>query len=441
MNEITKVHLGRQAFTIAVDAHKELQAYLAEIKQQVGNNKDVIEEIELRMAELLTERGITDSKVVLAKDVAYLKGQLGEPRDFGDDQGERHHAKTEPAADSPKRLFRDPENGMIAGVAAGLAAYLNIDPIIIRLIFVLLVLSGGAGILVYVLLWLLVPPVKSGSDRLQMHGKAVTVDNIKEAISQADVAGAASRAGSTVARAGAGMVKVALAILGIGFIVGGTMTLLAGATALIFGLVHGVQLGGQIVFPVGSREFALMLSGFAVLLALAILAMLSGRAMIRRKWGVPGWGAAALVVLFIAGSAAGTATGFAIAPDVRHRVAGVQHSEWRPMPAFTQVEMRMPAVNYGFVSDAHYGVDVRTIGSIDTHAITASVSNGQLIVDATAFHPKTDSCFLVCPYGPTNVEVIVHAPSPYSGNVVGGNRDFMLDAPSWEDTPPVPRYR
>src|SRR5690242_19309817 len=84
MNEITKVHLGRQAFTVSVSAHKELRAYLNAIEKQV-EDKDVIEEVELRMAELLTEHGIRDNKVVLPKDIDYLKQQLGNSKDFKED--------------------------------------------------------------------------------------------------------------------------------------------------------------------------------------------------------------------------------------------------------------------------------------------------------------------------------------------------------------------
>jgi translation elongation factor EF-Tu-like GTPase len=84
MNEVTKIHLGRQAFTIANDAHKELRNYLAAIKDQVSN-KDVMEEVELRMAELLAEHGISGDKVILPQDVDFLKSQLGNPTDFNDD--------------------------------------------------------------------------------------------------------------------------------------------------------------------------------------------------------------------------------------------------------------------------------------------------------------------------------------------------------------------
>jgi hypothetical protein len=72
MNEVTKIHLGRQAFTILTDTHHELKSYLEAIKKQV-EDKDVIDEIELRMAELLVEHGLTANKVILSADVDFLK--------------------------------------------------------------------------------------------------------------------------------------------------------------------------------------------------------------------------------------------------------------------------------------------------------------------------------------------------------------------------------
>jgi len=56
-----------------------------------------------------------------------------------------------------KRLYRIPSEGMIGGVCAGLAEYLNADPTLIRLIFVFLVLAGMSGVLIYIIMWLVVP--------------------------------------------------------------------------------------------------------------------------------------------------------------------------------------------------------------------------------------------------------------------------------------------
>ncbi len=56
-----------------------------------------------------------------------------------------------------KKLTRSNNDVMIAGVAAGLAEYLDIDPALVRALFVLLALFGGHGILVYFILWLIMP--------------------------------------------------------------------------------------------------------------------------------------------------------------------------------------------------------------------------------------------------------------------------------------------
>ncbi len=117
MNEVTKVHLGRQAFTISISARKELRFYLDAIEKQV-EDKEVVEEVELRMAELLTEHGIKGNKVVLPKDIDFLKEQLGNPKDFKEDSD---GTDTKVAADD-KQLYPDTDNAMIAGVASGLAA-------------------------------------------------------------------------------------------------------------------------------------------------------------------------------------------------------------------------------------------------------------------------------------------------------------------------------
>lgn len=56
-----------------------------------------------------------------------------------------------------KKLYRSANNKMIAGVAAGLGEYLNIDPTLVRLGFIVLALMGGPGLVAYLIMWLVVP--------------------------------------------------------------------------------------------------------------------------------------------------------------------------------------------------------------------------------------------------------------------------------------------
>ena len=60
-------------------------------------------------------------------------------------------------ANNSKTLYRSKKNHLIGGVAGGIAEYFGVDPLIIRIIFVLLALSGGSGIVVYIILWILIP--------------------------------------------------------------------------------------------------------------------------------------------------------------------------------------------------------------------------------------------------------------------------------------------
>jgi len=56
-----------------------------------------------------------------------------------------------------KRLYRSNRDVMLGGVAGGLAEYFNLDPTLVRLIFVLLALAGGPGIIIYLILWIIMP--------------------------------------------------------------------------------------------------------------------------------------------------------------------------------------------------------------------------------------------------------------------------------------------
>jgi len=56
-----------------------------------------------------------------------------------------------------KRLYRSRESKILAGVCAGLGDYFNIDPVIIRLLWVILTIAGGAGVLIYIIAWIIIP--------------------------------------------------------------------------------------------------------------------------------------------------------------------------------------------------------------------------------------------------------------------------------------------
>lgn len=320
MNEITKIHLGRQAFTIAVDAHKELQDYLRAIKRHMGDTDEAVEEVELRMAELLIERGVAGDKVVLPKDVDYLKEQLGEPGDFGEEESE----KVRDDSDVPKRLFRDTENAMIAGVSAGLGKYFGIDPIWFRLAFIALVFAGGSGILIYIILWLIVPEAKTSSERLQMQGKPVTVDALKDVVERADVEGAAKRATNAVGKVVHTILKVLAQVVGITLTVAGVVATIALLTAGTYLIAHGSTVNNEVVFPVGMQETVVVAMAVTAAVIAAIVIAFVGAALIRGRQVLSGWAAAILLVLLVAAGSVGTALALDSVPSISERVNAIK---------------------------------------------------------------------------------------------------------------------
>lgn len=79
-----------------------------------------------------------------------------------------------------KKLFRDSDDKVLGGVAGGIASYFGTDPVVIRVIFVISIFLGGAGILAYIILWIITPEAKSITEKMQMQGEPVTISNIEE---------------------------------------------------------------------------------------------------------------------------------------------------------------------------------------------------------------------------------------------------------------------
>lgn len=79
-----------------------------------------------------------------------------------------------------KKLFRDGESRALGGVCSGLASYFGTDTTVVRLLFVLSIFLGGAGIIVYIILWIITPEAKTITEKMQMEGEPVTLSNIEE---------------------------------------------------------------------------------------------------------------------------------------------------------------------------------------------------------------------------------------------------------------------
>ena len=258
MKEITRIHLAKTPFSAEIDAKKSLEKYLNLIQKNMHAEPEAMREIEARMVELLAERGVSKDGVISHDDVLAVQKQMGEPRDFSDDASEAiDEIEDKDIDDKPaKQLMRDPDNAIIGGVCAGVAAYFNINPLWVRLIAIISpFMTFGTAVLIYVVMWLSMPPARTASDKLRMRGEPVTLASLKkaavdEASAMTDGGGATVVAKIFRYSAGALIFLMTLTVL-FGLIVGGVfgvslVNLLDGLSAQMWawGLWFSLAIGG-----------------------------------------------------------------------------------------------------------------------------------------------------------------------------------------------------
>ena len=78
----------------------------------------------------------------------------------------------------PRKLYRDPYDRMIAGVCSGLAQYFGLDTALIRVLMVVLLVTGTAGFWIYIILWIIAPKAETAAQQCEMHGLPVTAENM-----------------------------------------------------------------------------------------------------------------------------------------------------------------------------------------------------------------------------------------------------------------------
>lgn len=187
MKEITRIHLAKTPYDIELDAKEVLQKYLSEIKQMMGS-EDTMYEIEARMVELLGERGVQNNGIITMSDVEDLRSKMGLPKEFSDSESTEDSQANLIPSDSPvKRLMRDTDNAIFGGVCAGIAAYWGINPLWVRLLFIISpFITFGTALLVYIIIWISLPEAKTAAEKLQMRGEPVTLDSLKKAANNSE---------------------------------------------------------------------------------------------------------------------------------------------------------------------------------------------------------------------------------------------------------------
>lgn len=190
MNKTVSIHIQGFAFILEEQAYDALRNYLhdlARVLQHEEGKDEILQDIELRIVELLQEK-VSSQQVVQLEQIQQIIQLLGGPEAFGEEEtiatGQTENDSNEPIS-APKRFFRDPENPILGGVAGGVAAYFNIDVVFIRVAFVLFTMVFGSGIPIYILLWIITPVAKTASEKLQMKGVPVNIESIKTEFKEA----------------------------------------------------------------------------------------------------------------------------------------------------------------------------------------------------------------------------------------------------------------
>ena len=204
MKKVVNVSVGGRSFSLDEDAYARLLAYFDHFRARLDRDtqsakEEVMADLENRIAELFDQgTGGASYRVVNLALVTKVVEQLGmpdgskEPESNAEGQGQRTEAEDEypksglgvdftyngAQGTSRRRLFRDLDNKTIGGVCAGLAAFLNVDVTVVRIVALLALLLWGTGFLVYLVLWIVVPVAKTPADKCMMRGLDPTAENM-----------------------------------------------------------------------------------------------------------------------------------------------------------------------------------------------------------------------------------------------------------------------
>ena len=196
MKKTLTINLGGVVYHIDDDAYRLLDNYLSNLKHYFRKQEgaeEIVDDIEMRIAELFAEKITEGNQVITVSDVEEIIARVGKPEDFGiADEDTDSRKRTEQASSAnqsntqtsaQRRWFRDPDNKLLGGVAAGLAAYFGWDITLVRILMIILVFVPYCPmIILYIIGWLVIPEARTAAEKLSMRGEAVTIENIGKTV-------------------------------------------------------------------------------------------------------------------------------------------------------------------------------------------------------------------------------------------------------------------
>jgi len=187
MNKTININLGGIFFHIDEIAYQKLRGYLDSIRRSLSDDPkgrdEIITDIESRIGEILSEKIKDVRQVINEQDIDEVIEVMGKPEDYMvDDEIFNDESYGNYSSQRRKKLYRDGNDRFLGGVSSGMAHYLNVDVIWIRLGWLIAAFGFGFGFIVYPLLWILLPEANSTAEKLEMEGAEVNITNIEKKI-------------------------------------------------------------------------------------------------------------------------------------------------------------------------------------------------------------------------------------------------------------------
>ena len=192
MKKNITINLCGRLFQIDEDAYDMLRHYTESLRSYFGRQQggeEIADDIEERIAELFDELKQQGTEAITIDHVKDIITRIGKPEQLTDEDAESpKHTERQEADDSPKqkptakRLYRNPNDKMVAGVMSGLATYLGIEVTVLRFLAVVFTLCYGIGLILYIILAIILPQASTPEEQLKMQGKEVTPQNLADMV-------------------------------------------------------------------------------------------------------------------------------------------------------------------------------------------------------------------------------------------------------------------
>ncbi len=237
MDKTININLGGTLFQIDEEAYRILREYLQAINNRYANvhgGHETIEDIESRIAEIFqSQKGLAG--VITRENVESMISIIGKPEEF--DPGEPEYSK-QTFSSEKKRMYRNSDDTIIGGVCSGIAAYLDSDPVLFRILFVVFAIFFGVGFFVYLALWIALPPARTEAQKRSMYGSSYNSLHDSGQINKAPGSSRLGNAINEVFRAIGNVIyvifRIFMIIFGVAFVLMGFLFILSYVMIIFF---------------------------------------------------------------------------------------------------------------------------------------------------------------------------------------------------------------